>query len=479
MSTVQARLNPFLFSPDTNFRFILLIVSVLGASLFGYYNLYNQFQREELRSGLLACLAAAEAAFPTLELDPASPEYTDRVFLNNQFNNECNEPMEQFQARWILRWLGLFLLVAGILYWLMPILRIRRDLLRVFSEEDDPEIMTCLHELTREIGLSKIPVFLLRALNPSRSGLAFGRLGQYFIVLNGGLITLYYQDQNRFRTIVLHELAHLRNYDVDKTYFSVAVVISFLLVTLIPLSAGNIIGLISNFRGNITFILWQILSAAIFLPVIYIALASILRSREIYADARVLAHESYHETLKNELASLAASPHSLLNTFFGLHPKPAWRLKVLDESDLLLGLSGWDALLAGFISSFALRELDFFLSILIPARYENYSFPGASLFFIPFVASVVGVGVWQKVFVGQVRSRKLSGYGRYGLSLGAGLVLGISFSFSAFIENSLAFSYSSPGLAVLFNVFLGMVLLASLFLLFRWVALGADVWLET
>src|SRR6185369_12638602 len=117
--------------------------------------------------------------------------------------------------------------VAGIIYWCMRALQIWRDKLTIFSTEDDPDILDYLLNLCKEVGLSKSPRFLLRALNPFPSGLAFGHLGRYDVVLNGGLITLFYRDRERFRVILLHELAHIRNKDIDKTYFSLGLGISF------------------------------------------------------------------------------------------------------------------------------------------------------------------------------------------------------------------------------------------------------------
>jgi hypothetical protein len=95
------------------------------------------------------------------------------------------------------------------------------------------------------------------------------------------------------------------------------------------------------------------------------------------------------------------------------------------------------------------------------------------------VALVVGMGVWQKVFAGQIQNRSLSGYGRYGLSLGAGMVIGMALSFSSFIDNSAAFRDSSLLGTLAFNALLAILLLVSLFLIFRWIATGASVWLET
>ena len=51
----------------------------------------------------------------------------------------------------------------------------------------------------------------------------FGHAGRSYLALNGGLVTRFYKDRELFRIIVLHELAHIRNADVSKTYFAVAI----------------------------------------------------------------------------------------------------------------------------------------------------------------------------------------------------------------------------------------------------------------
>ena len=279
--------------------------------------------------------------------------------------------------------------------------------------------------------------------------------------------------------IVVHELSHIRNKDIDKTYFSLALVLSFILVTLIPLFLGNMASLFRDFFGNISFVIWQLFGDILYIPIIYITLASILRSREIYADARVLLSNEQNEALRNELISLSPPKNKFLTGIFDLHPNPAWRVRVFDEPHLLFGSNLWDAFLAGFISTFALGELDNFLSILLSPQLENFALYGASLLFVPFIVYVVGLGVWQKIFANQVLHQKGSGFGRYGLSLGLGMLMGTSLSFSAFIENSVTYANSSIVTALISEILLGILFLISLFLFFRWVAVGAIVWLET
>jgi Zn-dependent protease with chaperone function len=63
---------------------------------------------------------------------------------------------------------------------------------------------------------------------------AFGRLGRYYVSLTGGLVATFYTDRPAFRAVVLHELAHLRNADVNMTCFTVALWRAFVVVAILP-----------------------------------------------------------------------------------------------------------------------------------------------------------------------------------------------------------------------------------------------------
>jgi len=80
----------------------------------------------------------------------------------------------------------------------------------------------------------------MEPLNPAKTGLAFGRVRRRYIALSGGLMTQFYTDQPAFRAVLLHELAHLRNGDVDKTYLTLAIWRAFVAGALIPFALSSI-----------------------------------------------------------------------------------------------------------------------------------------------------------------------------------------------------------------------------------------------
>jgi len=189
------RLNPFAFPSDTDFRFVLLIALVLVSSLYIYWQL-NPIPIEQI---------------PTqCELGVG---YRD-----------CMAPFTRVIGWWLIGGVILVLAVAGGIYWLFPTWKLWRNKLVPLTAEDAPEMVVYLADLCHKVGLAKPPAFVLNPLSSGTDGLAFGRLGRYYVVLNGGLVTKFRTDQAAFRATLLHELAHLVNADVNKTYCYLVVV---------------------------------------------------------------------------------------------------------------------------------------------------------------------------------------------------------------------------------------------------------------
>ena len=75
-------------------------------------------------------------------------------------------------------------------------------------------------------------------MDQSVGGQAFGYRGAYAVALSGGLVRQFYRQRSVFRGVVLHELAHIHNGDVDKTYFALALAAAFVVVALAPFAVS-------------------------------------------------------------------------------------------------------------------------------------------------------------------------------------------------------------------------------------------------
>jgi Zn-dependent protease with chaperone function len=368
------------------------------------------------------------------------------------------------------------LVVAGLIYWLLPAWKIRRAKLVPISAEDAPEVVACLADLCREAGLSRSPAFVWNPLNPVSSGLAFGRLGRYYVALTGGLVTQFYTDRPAFRAVMLHELAHLRNGDVDKTYFTVAIWRAFVAAALVPfaISWPSVVGLLGKPWSDVLNEGWRLLALA---ALVYLTRNAVLRVRETYADVRASVWDGPTGALRRVLESLPRPKGGRWRSVLRVHPDPDERRRTLDDTDRLFQMGFWDAFGTGIAATIAFQNFEFLLSLLIRTSQVFLDPLGSALVFAPLAVGVVGLGVWRGTFAALARGKSPRGSGRLGLGLGLGAILGQALSFVAFYFSRSGLALTGLALLV-FDVLWNGLLLVGLFLFFRWVAVGASTWLE-
>ena len=142
----RPRLNPFAFPSDTTFRFVLLVVAVLGSTLYVwnwiYYAVGDHVGR--LTQASRDCLASAPTQFTGLDDFTASSEaFTSCVQASNR-------PI----AWWMLGGLAFVLGLALVLTLAQPWWRRRRLRLRPLLPEDAPAVVAEIASLAREAGLA-------------------------------------------------------------------------------------------------------------------------------------------------------------------------------------------------------------------------------------------------------------------------------------------------------------------------------------
>ena len=444
------RLNPFAFPADTDFRFVLLIALVLGSSLYIYYQLSSSIFGQQLT---LASQCKPGVSF-----------------------TDCAAPYIRVVVWWLIGGVMLVLVVAGGIYLLVPMWKLWRNKLVPLTVEDAPEMVTYLANLCHEVGLAKPPVFILNPLSSGTNGLAFGRLGQYYVVLSGGLVTLFTTDRAAFRAILLHELAHLVNADVNKTYFTVAIWRAFVSVALVPFIVTSLISLI-HYPGTFLLIgneVWRILALSV---VVYLTRNAVLRAREIYADVRASTWDGPWGALTRVLASLPRS-RGKWRALIAVHPNPEERFRTVYETHRMFRIGFWEAFGVGIAIGIALPIMQLFLlfvaSMLDFQTGVTFQTFGPALIFAPLAAGVVGLGIWRATFAARAREKAPTGVGRVGLCLGLGIMLGTFLSFSNYFEpNSLNFN-----IVFVYGLPWNVLLLIGLFFLSRWIAASASAWLD-
>lgn len=464
------RLNPFAFPAETTFRFVLLVVMVLSTSAFIYDSIFFTVNAQAALETLNHCFEEVGAAY-----SPESPEYSTAL-------SQCRAPMARRQAAWVFVGLASLLVVAAGLYWFLPTWKIWRNRLKPLKAEDAPEMMTWLVALCRESGLAHPPVFLLNPLNGAGSGLAFGRLGRYYIVLSGGLVTQFYKDRAAFRAVVLHEIAHLRNADVNKTYFSVAIWRAFVAVALLPYAVTLFFPPPGIAAASISWVFTIGIRLLTLAALVFATYNAVLRAREIYADLRAAAYEGGTGSLARVLGELRRPHGRSWYWFFQAHPDPEERLQVLADPSPLFRTSFWEAFGTGVAAAIATANLFALLTTLTTGVGEvlwgltsgQAVSLGTALLVMPLVGGVTGLGLAREGYAALVRGGQPGGVLRLTLGLGAGAVIGLSFSPVSALEMGAGLSLS----LIAFNLLALFVLLVFLSLLLHWVGMAASAWLR-
>ncbi len=464
------RLNPFAFRSDTDSRFVLLIISVLGSSLvfFNALAVTLPFLHQQV-------VVWYHCALEFQRVRPAN--YTDHyAYINaleaaNTTYERCSSSFLFMLSALSFGGVALVLAVAAGIYWSFPIWKLRRGKLVPLSREDAPEVVDYLSNLCREVGLTSHPRFVWNPLNLTSGALAFGRLRRYYVALSGGLVTQFYTDQPAFRAIVLHELAHLRNADVDKTYFTVAIWWAFVAVALVPFV---VIGLFQSSLA-VTFDLGlRVLPLTV---LVYLTRNAVLRAREYYADVRASTWNGSGALSR----VLKALPHSRQGwqATVSVHPDPDERCQVLDETQRLFRLNFWEAFGVGVAVTIAFSNIQTLAGLIgsltgiQPIDYLTLELLVPAIIFAPIIVGVLGLNTWRATFAKIARDEAPDAAGLLGLSLGFGLILGRFLLLSP---------QSLPGLTdlatLIYDLPWNVLLLIGLFFFFRWIAAGASVWLE-
>ncbi len=476
---VLPRLNPFTFPSDTDMRFVVLIVSIMASSLFIYnllsnVALFNIFKQSGLCALNNPTFRAALHTKDTHTLEEA-----------NLIIWKCQTPYLKPHILYIVSGVILTLVTAIVIYWFTPLLIILRKRLVPLCTQEVPEIEEYLLSLFDEIKLNTGTRFMISSLNFTSGAQAFGHLGRYYIALTGGLITLFSTDRTAFRAIILHELAHLKNKDVDKTYFAIAIWWAFVAVAIIPLIIVYSQHLLFTYPSLIVHIILLTL-------LVYLNRNAILRVREFYADVRASTWEHSQEALNNVIQSLPR-PGQIWQSVFSTHPDPEQRSQTLRDTQSLFCVNLWTVLSLGIATGVALPNIqsllrDFFY-VFFPSGIElTCWYPGmttatgTALIIVPLLVGVVGQNIWQVALSNLFRNEPYKRVTVLPFMLVGGMILGAFLAPSAenFVRESGDIVHTGDAIIqqLLWSLPWHLLLLVSLSLFFKWFAIEAQSWLS-
>ncbi len=480
------RPNPFVFPSDTDFRFWLLVVIVLGSSFFCYFFAYRSFPRSRQRwdEGYRNC--ATEVGIPNEVWDRflrSDSEAAEVVLPFSPVIQECMSSVRLDTALRVLACTALFAIGTIVLFVLSPRRRIRRNHMTPLGDEHR-KMAAYLDILCDEANLPRCPVYLIDS-NLGGAGLAFGSIGRRFIALGTGLVVMFGTDRPSFAAIVRHELAHVRNADINKTYLAVSAWTAFVVLALVPYGFSIAVPVLYGTTDGWTTLI-RAFPAFVLGILVYSTRNALLRSRELYADVRASIWDGPDGVLRQVLEKQPPPRREWLRVL-RRHPTFAERRQTLDDTSRLLRMGHLNALGTGIASSFALPSVVTLVELTPATDLGGVAvWAGSVTPFFAFAVAAIGTAAWRSAFASSVGVGKVSNPGRLGLAFGLGFVVGGFVSFEAFqavaavLLPEATSQFSLPELAqssLAYAQWVGVVLIG--FVLFsKWVALGARAWLE-
>lgn len=376
VSDARLRADPFALPTETPFRFTLLVVAVFASTAFTWNLLYDTFNGARWYKAYRSC--GADTPLPS---DPGSAKNAVRD------RAECMAAVDQEIGYWIVAGMLLLLLVALAVYWLTPWWRVRRGQLEEPDSEDAADVLAELDRLRHVAGVGRVR-FLWQPLKAAPAAFAFGRPGDRKIALSGGLVVRFHRDRSAFRAVVLHELAHLRNRDVDQAYGAVAAWRAFSITSFLPFVAVELWHRDSlALRAGWRFVVLALL--------VYLLRNAVLRSRELYADARVQSWDQ-GVPLFGVLGGMPAGG-SHVRRWLAMHPAPVLRQQALADPTPLFRLGFWEAFGIGLVATLAIPQIRLVANQLV----SNFVSPNVfwSVLIVAFLAAAaLVIGVWRMRF---------------------------------------------------------------------------------
>jgi Zn-dependent protease with chaperone function/nucleotide-binding universal stress UspA family protein len=371
-----ARASVFALPAKTSFRFALLVAAVVISSGMIYEAIYLATPRgAAVMTVIRVCLARALAPHPHGLSAYASALSQARA---------CRAGAERTEGLWVLLGIGLLGVLAGALYGVQPWWYRRRKRLTSLTSQEAPLVIERLEQLRQLAGTSPV-IWLLRPTDLRLSAFAFGTVRRRFVAVSGGAIVTQVRQPAAFDAVVLHELSHIRNRDIDQAYLAVAIWRAFAVVALVPM-AGL---LISRQLGSQPELLWR---AVILALLVYLLRNSILRAREFDADARV-AELDPDTGLGTVLAALPQRRGQRAWHLGWLHPSGQARAAALLDPAPLYECGFWDGLAVGLVAAMGAEAGQGLAYLLLTASSAGGLVP--AFIFALFSAAALAAAVWR------------------------------------------------------------------------------------
>lgn len=317
--------------------------------------------------------------------------------------------------------------VIGLVYLLLA--AGRRRVVPVTDVDPGGELAVELGQLTATAGLS-LPLdrFVMDPTATTANAVAFGLPRRHTVCLHGALVARFWSDPVGFRTVVLHELAHIKNRDVGLTYVTRAAWRVYLIALLLPAAVSGVWLLVSDWISGTAAqsVFWppvralelkSLVVTAFIVLLVYLARADVMRARETYADLDASAWGARTAAFASE--EKLPGPLAAFWQLWRTHTGQRQRAEVLTDATAVLRVSSLQMFLTGAAAVVVLYQFQGDLSPGGGATGGLQYWPG--ILAAALIASVAGVALWRAV--AYTAGPAPSGL-RAGLWLGIGLLAG-------------------------------------------------------
>ncbi|QES13039.1 hypothetical protein DEJ45_11930 [Streptomyces venezuelae] len=419
MSQVAGRgeLDPRILPVGTTLRFALMVLAMIAASHHMLDVMLGAWAEDDARQ---ACWFAAG-------LDPEGT-----VLEQLGVGRDAEAALQAcLSASAPPRWwpvplaMTVLLVSALALYLWLPRRAARRR--RLLSPERlDPTggLRLDLDRLVRRAGLRSVPDFAVDPGRLSAGAVVLGHARRRTVCLYAGLLVAREKDPAMFEAVVLHELAHIRNRDVELGYavtalwrvFCVLVTLPFLLVyggSLVAAEFGLFVGADAVFWPAQRAPMVRAVIGAVGLAVLVaLARADTLRHRELHADADAVGLGADRRVWTGARDARGGTARGV-NGLWAAHPTWSQRRRSLDDPLLLFSLAPLQVALLGAAAMTTGHQLGAVLDSTV-----------ATWLAAAPTALLLALAAWRSVAYAEHRGGAGSGGLRAGAALGAGLAVG-------------------------------------------------------
>ncbi|MGW1376694.1 M48 family metalloprotease [Streptomyces sp. NPDC002446] len=411
--------HPFRMPSGTSLRFALLILSTSTAMAVAIGGAFSTAAYFGLGGDVDSISHALECAAENFEDMAADPGEISRRCLFPDFGNRTAVELAALGALW---------LVVGIVYWLLPGYRLRRRRLRPLPADGFADIRGTLEELVALAELRCRVRFVVAWRDLRPTGLAFGRVGRRYVMLSAGLLQLHRRDPEAFRAIVLHELAHLRNRDVDVAFLTLICSRLFVAALAAPLAVTAPVALLVAavlMPGGLLYQLLFVLAQCALAATVVLTSTAVLRSRELYADARVAVWTRGAHSLRRVLAAQHGHEQGggrRRPAYLRSHPTAGKRLAALSDTRLLFDFGPREAFALALTCSLVYQQEAQWTED--ATHLADPSSPLSAVVPAVLLGGGVAMGIWRVTLAARLNHGRWAGAHRTGLAMAAGLIVG-------------------------------------------------------